>query len=72
MRTETLGKSMFRTDKDASITTCGLLNNIIGCGKWPPEMWPTLLRYALNVHHHGTRKALGLSSKPPEWKGSNE
>ena len=68
MSTEKPGPSMFPSERDASITTCGLLNNIMA-GGWPPERWATMLIHALRVHQYGKRKALGLPATLPKWKG---
>ncbi len=68
MSTETPGRSMFPSERDASITTCGLLNNIIASGA-QPQFWPNMLIHALKVHQYGKRKAQGLSTTLPKWKG---
>lgn len=69
MSTEKPGKPIFTNDRDASITACGLLNNIISSHhRYDPKHWSKLLLHALRVQNYGKRKALGLPAKEPEWK----
>lgn len=69
MSTEKRGKPIFTNERDASITACGLLNNIISSPyQYEPSHWSKLLLHALRVQNYGKRKALGLPAKEPEWQ----